>query len=209
MTNGIEPTQAAIERRRQILSAAVRVFARQGFHASRVSDIADEAGVAYGLLYHYFRSKDELLDTVFTERWALMLEAIAAADARDAPARQKLDDIAGFIVGSYHHDPELMKVIIVEVTRAANSFGQTHLADIRTAFDGIAKIVADAQQSGEFRRDVDPTFAAMSFYGVVEQALTAWIFDQLGSSEQDIATVREQIVRMVCDGLATRPGQGR
>lgn len=198
-------SEHAGERRRQILDAAVRVFARQGFHASRVSDIADEAGVAYGLLYHYFRSKDELLDTVFSERWELMLAAIREADARDAPAHEKLDDIAGFIVGSYHHDPELMKVIIVEVTRAANSFGQTHLPAIRTAFDGIAAIVAAGQASGEFRDDVDPQFAAMSFYGVVEQALTAWIFDQLGSSEQDIRAVRQQIVTMVCDGLAARP----
>ncbi len=205
MTDTTEHSAATTERRRQILDAAVRVFARRGFNASRVSDIADEAGVAYGLLYHYFRSKDELLDTVFTERWALMLEAINAADARDAPARDKLDDIAGFIVSSYHRDPELMKVIIVEVTRAANSFGQTHLPVIRTAFDGIAGIVAAGQQSGEFRDDVDPQFAAMSFYGVVEQALTAWIFGQLGSSEREIATVREQIVRMVCDGLTTRP----
>ena len=162
-----EKETAASERRRQILDAAVRVFARQGFHASRVSDIADEAGVAYGLLYHYFRSKDELLDTVFTERWELMLEAIEAADARDATAREKLDDIAGFIVGSYHHDPELMKVIIVEVTRAANSFGRTHLPAIREAFDRIARIVERAQAAGEFRGDVEPLFAAMSFYRVV------------------------------------------
>jgi AcrR family transcriptional regulator len=194
----------ASDRRRQILDAAVRVFARQGFHASRVSDIADEAGVAYGLLYHYFRSKDELLDTVFTERWELMLAAIDEADARDASAREKLDDIAGFIVGSYHHDPELMKVIIVEVTRAANSFGQTHLPAIREAFDRIARIVATAQAAGEFRSDVEPLFAAMAFYGVVEQALTAWIFGQLGASDEEIDAIRKQIVDTVCGGLATR-----
>lgn len=197
-------SKAAADRRRQILDAAVGVFARKGFNATRVSDIADEAGVAYGLLYHYFRSKDELLDTVFTERWALMLEAISAADAREASAREKLDDIAGFIVGSYHHDPDLMKVIIVEVTRAANSFGQTHLPQIREAFDRISAIVARAQQSGEFRADIEPDFAAMTFYGVVEQALTAWIFGQLGSGDHDIARIREQIVTTVCDGLSAR-----
>ena len=76
-------TAAATERRRQILDAAVRVFARQGFHTCRVSDIADEAGVAYGLVYHYFSSKEEILDTLFLERWEVMLEAIAAADASD------------------------------------------------------------------------------------------------------------------------------
>ena len=67
----------AAEKRRLILDAAVRVFARQGFNQCRVSDIADEAGVAYGLVYHYFRSKDEVLDTLFLERWNVMLEVIA------------------------------------------------------------------------------------------------------------------------------------
>lgn len=195
-----------VDRRRQILEAAVRVFARQGYHSSRVSDIADEAGVAYGLMYHYFRSKDELLDTIFSERWELMLAAIRAADERDgASARDKLDEIAGFIVGSYRHDPALMKVIIVEVTRAANSFGQTHLAAIRGAYELIAGIVRGAQQSGELRPDVDPLFAAMSFYGVVEQALTAWIFDELGATDQDVERIRELIVSTVVDGLAVRP----
>ena len=83
-------TAAATERRRQILNAAVRVFARQGFHTCRVSDIADEAVVAYGLVYHYSSSKDEILDTLFTERWGLMLEAIVAADAAASSPREKL-----------------------------------------------------------------------------------------------------------------------
>ena len=65
------------------------MFARQGFHACRVSDIADEAGVAYGLVYHYFASKDEILDTLFLERWNVMLELIREVDARADPgARQ-------------------------------------------------------------------------------------------------------------------------
>ena len=106
----------------------MRVFARQGFHACRVSDIADEAGVAYGLVYHYFASKDEVLDTLFLERWNVMLELIREVDGEQMPVREKLEAIASFIVDSYQHDPDLMKVIIVEVTRAANSFGNTHIA---------------------------------------------------------------------------------
>ncbi len=63
-SNGRAKAQA--DKRRMILDAAVRVFARRGFHACRVSDIADEAGVAYGLVYHYFASKEEVLDTLFS-----------------------------------------------------------------------------------------------------------------------------------------------
>src|SRR5215210_7140765 len=115
-------SQAAADKRRQILDAAVRVFARQGFHGCRVSDIADEAGVAYGLVYHYFRSKEEVLETLFIERWEILLAVVRDADAAPVAPREKLRAIASFIVDSYRHDPDLMKVIVVEVTRAANSF---------------------------------------------------------------------------------------
>src|SRR5205807_296357 len=141
------------------------------------SDIADEAGVAYGLVYHYFSSKEEILDTLFLERWDLMLAAIGEADSRESSAREKLAAIVGFIVDYYRHDPELMKVIIVEVTRAANTFGRTHLAQIREACAQIASIVARAQADGAFRNEIEPAFAALAFYGLIEQVLTGWIFD--------------------------------
>ena len=139
------PRTGPAEKRRLILDAAVTVFARRGFHHCRVSDVADEAGVAYGLVYHYFDSKEEILNTLFTERWQIMLDAIADIDARDLPAREKLEQVAGFIIDSYRHEPDLMKVIIVEVTRSAHSFGRQHLDTIRQAYDGIAQIVEGAR----------------------------------------------------------------
>src|SRR3979411_184821 len=167
--------QAAAEKRRLILDAAVRVFARQGFHTCRVSDIADEAGVAYGLVYHYFASKEEGLDTLFFERWNVMLELIREVDAEPLPVRDKLAAIASFIVDSYHHDPDLMKVIIVEVTRAANSFGDTHIGTIGEAYDLIGGMIAKAQVEGVFKPEIEARFAAMAFYGASEQLLTGWI----------------------------------
>lgn len=194
-------TVSTVDKRRVILDAAVRVFARRGFHTCRVADIADEAGVAYGLVYHYFSSKEEILDTLFLERWDVMLQAIAQADAVQPTARAKLEAIASFIVDSYRHDPELMKVIIVEVTRAANTFGRTHLERIREAYDGIGAIVAAAQGDGTFRADVDPRFAALAFYGLVEQVLTAWIFDDAPVAEAELERAKRSIVGMICGGL--------
>jgi TetR/AcrR family fatty acid metabolism transcriptional regulator len=194
-------TIAAAEKRRVILDAAVRVFARQGFHTCRVSDIADEAGVAYGLVYHYFSSKEQILDTLFLERWEVMLAAIAAADASSRPPREKLRAIAAFIIDSYRHDPELMKVIIVEVTRAANTFGLTHLAKIREAYAGIAAIVSAAQADGVFRPEITPEFAAQAFYGCVEQVLTGWIFDSVEVGESEFDQAKTLIVDTICRGL--------
>ena len=93
-----------------------------------------------------------MLNELFTERWSLLLAAIEETDRSDASPREKLAAVAAFIIDSYRHDPELMKVIIVEVTRAANSFGRTHLPEISSAYDGIAKIVADGQQAGRLPR---------------------------------------------------------
>jgi TetR/AcrR family fatty acid metabolism transcriptional regulator len=189
------------DKRRMILDAAVRVFARRGFNACRVSDIADEAGVAYGLVYHYFHSKDEVLDTLFLERWNVLLDEIREVDARPLSAREKLYEIAQFIVQSYRHDPDLMKVIIVEVTRAANSFARTHQAKIREAFALIADIVSRAQADGTFKAQVAPEFAALAFYGAIEQVLTGWIFDALPHGEEQFAQAATSVIQTICDGL--------
>jgi TetR/AcrR family fatty acid metabolism transcriptional regulator len=190
-----------VDRRRQILDAAIRVFARQGFNECRVSDIAREANVAYGLVYHYFDSKDQVLNELFVERWSLLLQAIQEVDGRSLPAREKLDAVAGFIIDSYKHDPELMKVIIVEVTRAANSFTRTHLKEIRQAFDLIAKIVSDAQAAGDFRDDIDANFASMLFYGAIEQLLSAWVFEIIPDGKGDFDRARLMVVETICGGL--------
>jgi TetR/AcrR family transcriptional regulator, fatty acid metabolism regulator protein len=196
-------SSSAPDKRRVILDAAVRVFARQGFHACRVADIADEAGVAYGLVYHYFASKDEVLDTLFLERWNVMLELIREVDSEPIPVREKLGAIASFIVDSYRHDPDLMKVIIVEVTRAANSFGQTHIGEIRAAYELIGDIVAKAQAEGSFRPEIEARFAAMAFYGAIEQLLTGWIFDLLPQGEEQFERAKWLVVETVCGGLET------
>ncbi|MGH2930679.1 MAG: TetR/AcrR family transcriptional regulator [Solirubrobacteraceae bacterium] len=201
-------TAAVIDKRRVILDAAVRIFARQGFHTCRVSDIADEAGVAYGLVYHYFSSTEQILDTLFLERWDVMLDAIEQADRSPRSPEDKLRAIAGFIIDSYRHDPELMKVIIVEVTRAANTFGLTHVDKIREAYEGIAAIVAGAQADGVFRAEVTPAFAAQAFYGSVEQVLTGWIFDSAAVGEAELERAKAMIVDTICRGLATPAAAG-
>jgi len=194
------------DKRRLILDAAIRVFARQGFHACRVSDVADEAGVAYGLVYHYFDSKEHMLNTLFTERWQLMLDAIVAIDeGHDASAREKLREVASFIIDSYRHEPDLMKVIIVEVTRAANSFGREHLQKIDEAYALIARIVESGRHDGSFKADISAQFAAMCFYGAIEQLLTAWIFDLMPRTDEELERAKSLVVEAICGGLEATP----
>jgi TetR/AcrR family transcriptional regulator, fatty acid metabolism regulator protein len=92
-------------------------------------------------------------------------------------------------------------VIIVEVTRAANTFGRTHLADIRGAYQQIAAIVARAQEEGKFRDTIDPAFAALAFYGLIEQVLTSWIFAEEPVSDEEFERAKAMIVETICQGL--------
>jgi AcrR family transcriptional regulator len=191
----------AVDKRRLILDSAIHVFADQGFHHCRVSDVADAAGVAYGLVYHYFDSKEEILNTLFSERWQLMLDAITEIDAQRVPARDKLYLVASFIIDSYRHEPQLMKVIIVEVTRAANSFGRDHLDKIREAYSMIAAIVDGARQDGSFKSDISADFAAMCFYGAIEQLLSGWIFGYLPTTDEEFERAKSLVVETICGGL--------
>ena len=181
------------------------MFAQRGFHHCRVSDVADEAGVAYGLVYHYFDSKEEILNTLFLERWQIMLDAIAEIDRQEVPARDKLYAVAGFIIDSYRHEPELMKVIIVEVDRAAHSFGRLHLerSGRPTRASGPSSKRAGR---GPVQSRHPSEFAAMCFYGAIEQLLTAWIFDVLPRTEEEFEHAKGLVVDTICGGLETPSG---
>jgi hypothetical protein len=142
-----------------------------------------------------------VLDTLFLERWTVLLEAIREVDGQALSGREKLGVIASFIVDSYRHDPDLMKVIIVEVTRAANTFGARHLDEIRQAYSLIAQIVEKAQACGEFGTVVTPQYAALAFYGAIEQVLTGWIFGVLPSGELEFEQAKRFVIETICSGL--------
>jgi hypothetical protein len=94
-----------------------------------------------------------------------------------------------------------MKVIIVEVTRAANSFGATHLDKIREAYSMIATIVDGARQDGSFKADISAEFAAMCFYGAIEQLLSGWIFGYLPTTDEEFERAKSLVVETICGGL--------
>jgi hypothetical protein len=98
-----------------------------------------------------------------------------------------------------------MKVIIVEVTRAANSFGREHLETIRKAYALIAAIVEQARQDGSFKSDISAQFAAMCFYGAIEQLLSGWIFGIIPETEEEFERAKALVVETICGGLEAAP----
>lgn len=190
---------AVEDKRRQILDAAVRVFARKGFHASRVGDIAEEAGVAHGLLYHYFDSKDQVLEAVFHENWSVLLERIGDVEETDEPAADQLRHVSMIILRTWLHLPDVVRVVIREFGRSPELADR--IGELAQPIELIQRIIERGVERGEFRQDVDARIAATIVYGGIDELLTGWVLDRLPAGEDDVAAAERTFFEVTLDGL--------
>jgi TetR/AcrR family fatty acid metabolism transcriptional regulator len=199
---------AVEDRRTLILEAGVRVFARKGYHEARVGDIAAEAGVAHGLLYHYFDSKEKLLETIFRETWTELLRALEQVEQEVRPAAEQLRQVAAILLRSWRRDPDLVRVLVREIARSSQLGGRVD--EIGRAFEVLERIIARGQRAGELRRDVDARLAGWIVYGALEEILTGWVLGTLPDGDEGVAEAERAIVQVLSGGLATsaRPAQG-
>ena len=189
------------DKRRVLLEAAVRVFARRGFHAARVGDIAEEAGVAHGLLYHYFSSKEEVLETIFRETWADLLAAVRDVEESGEPAQEQLRQVAAILLRSWRRDPDLVRVLVRGVARSSEL--DRRVGDVGDAFAAIERIVRRGQEAGELRPELDARLTSVIFYGAIEELLTGWVLELLPDSDEEVARAEQTVVEIVSGGLAT------
>jgi TetR/AcrR family transcriptional regulator, fatty acid metabolism regulator protein len=194
-----ERTSAVEDKRRQLLDAAVRVFARKGFHASRVGDIAEEAGVAHGLLYHYFTSKDQVLEAVFHENWSVLLARIESVEESDEPAADQIRHIAAIVLRTWLHLPDVVRVVIQEFGRSPEL--AERIAELTRPIDVLQRVIARGIERGEFRKEVHPGFAATVVYGSIDELLTAWVLGRLPSGEEDVAAAEQTLCEVTLLGL--------
>lgn len=201
----VDDDAAEPEKRRAILHAAVRVFAERGYHGCRIADVARAAGVAYGLVYHYFRNKDELLESVFAEQWAILINALRAIDEGPGTAPEKIAGVCGFVLDVYKTAPTAVRVLILEVTRTPNALRAGSTPQTFAAAVGIlADLVRQGQERGELRRDLEPVVAATAVLGALEMILTGLVMGLVrppSPPEEEIDRVKEQLIALVLAGL--------
>lgn len=176
------------------------VFARDGYHTSRVGDIAEEAGVAHGLLYHYFPSKSEVLATLFRENWGELLQRFRDVEESQEPADEKLRGIAKILLRTWRNDPALVTVMVREVARSPHL--QEQVDDVREGFASIQRVIEQGQAEGTFRSDLDARLASWVVYGALEEILTGWVLGQLPDGDEEVARAERTVVEVVCAGLA-------
>jgi TetR/AcrR family fatty acid metabolism transcriptional regulator len=203
-----EPGTREGDRRRTILRAAIDVFARKGYHGCRIADVAREAGVAYGLVYHYFKNKDELLETVFETGWSGFTARLRSVAMSEGSLEEKVRGVTHVAFEAYRVDPRAVKVLILEIARSpagARVNRQTAFADVIRMSAGM---FSQAQEAGELRADVDPLLASTLLFGAIEMGLTAFVVGLMDPRDgEKLAQAEAQISESFLRGVLVAPSQ--
>jgi TetR/AcrR family fatty acid metabolism transcriptional regulator len=197
--DSVTEVPARSSKRDHILDAAIVVFARLGYHGARISDIAREAGIAYGLVYHYFKNKEEILNTIFEERWSGFLEAVEEITESQRPIEDKLVSIAALMLNAHRLRPEWVKVLVLEIQRSSRFAEPTQIRAVGRFFQLIERLVREGQESGELRGEVDPEVASYVFVGALELVITARVLDVLRVEAEAESRYYEKVARTVAD----------
>lgn len=204
-------SDGAAERRKQIIRAAVEVFAERGFHRTRVSDIAKRAGVAYGLICHYFESKNAVLDAVFDKSWSNFLKMLRAIrdEAEPAGALDKLELVIDRLIDALEIARGMMQVVIHEVSRSSRFAEADKQAAFREAFEIVREIIEEGQRRGEVREDIDPMVSAHAFFGALEIVCSGVILERVDTDAGITERAKRTVRAMLLDGLEPAGGERR
>ena len=197
---------AADEKRTRISDAAVKIFARKGYHGTRIADIAREAGVSYGLVYHYFRSKEEIVHFLFQRKWDLLVHVLENIRAEERPFPQQIEAISDFLIETYRMNPELIESLVMEITRNAKFIRGTNLQLLERALSGFEELIEKAQESGEVDGSIDARMTAYAYFGAVESVLTGFVFRTFTHDEETFARAKRGISDLFVRGLAPTAG---
>ena len=171
----------------QIIEAAIRVFARSGYYNSRVSDIAREAGIAAGTIYLYFKTKDEILVTLFREKMAEWVAFVHSEIAAERNAIAKLERLVALHFRVLEENPELAEVVQVELRQGHKFFRGASAHEISAYFELIGSVLEEGIAAGLIRHDVPVKVATKMLFGAMDQVATSWVLGKRGYRLTDSA----------------------
>jgi len=198
---GLKKAVNVTDKREAILRAAISVFARKGYFNSKVSDIAGEAGIADGTVYLYFKSKDEILHSIFDRAMAeFIAEGRSEIEEIEDPVG-RLRRIAELHLERLGADRDLAVVFQVELRGSTKHMQEFSAAGFAEYLDIIRKTIADGQRAGTLRSDVKPIVAAKILYGSLDEMVTNWV---LSKKAYPLAPMAGEVLNIFLGGLSTK-----
>ncbi len=191
------------DKRRQILDAAVSVFARKGYFTARISDIAASAGVADGTIYLYFKNKEDIIASVFAQVIEIHMARAKAEIASVGTPREKLLAIARHQLTALSERRDVAILFQTEL-RQATLMSRISAKELRGYFDLLSGVVEEGQKQGVFRRDFPRSLVVQAFFGALDELVTAWI---LSPTHYNLVDLAEPVTELFMGGLAPRGGR--
>lgn len=186
------------DRRDKILDAATRVFAKRGFFAAQVADVAKRAGVAAGTVYLYFKNKDDLLLSLFERTMTTAIADARATTAQPADPLDRLKQIAHLHLARLGSDRNLAIVFQIELRQSAKFMTRLSTTSLRDYLGLLREAIVDGQAAGAFRRDLNPTLAAKVIFGALDEMATNWILSERDYALEDDA---DAVMDLLIGGL--------
>jgi TetR/AcrR family fatty acid metabolism transcriptional regulator len=199
--SGIANRPAVSDKREAILRAAVRVFAQKGYFNSKVSDIAGQAGIADGTVYLYFKSKDEILHSVFDQAMAVFIDEGKKELSFLLTAEDRLRKIAELHLARLSADRDLAIVFQVELRGSIKFMQEFTAAGFADYLDIIREAIEDGQKSGAFRNDIKPIVAAKILYGALDEMVTNWI---LSKKKYELVPMAGEVLKTYFGGMSAK-----
>jgi TetR/AcrR family fatty acid metabolism transcriptional regulator len=194
------------EKEGSIFEAALKVIKRKGFHKARMSDIAVEAGISYGLVYHYFKNKEDLFDAILNRWWdglfRLMREIAVAADM---DVSTKLRQVISFFLDTYQNQPELVNIFITEISRSSGNLTADRLDRFREFMNLTEGLIAEGQRKGVLRRDFKARYLTYIFLGALEAFISTMVLaEQTIRGDAQKQRITESILEVFLNGARSR-----
>jgi len=194
----------ALVKRAQIIEAAISEFCERGYASTRMSDVAKRARVSYGLIYHYFGSKEVLFDSVVETWWDSVYRMLETERDETKPVQLKLENMVEYMMGMYETKPEIVSIFITEVSRSSNYHAVHGVVNIEKAFSLVQDIMKQGQLSGLLNPAISARYLSYIFVGAIESMLTVLVMgnEPLNAARRErIATA---IIKIFLDGAALR-----
>ncbi len=177
------------------------MFASKGYHGCRIADIARDAGVAYGLVYHYFQNKEQLLQSVFKQSWEPLVARVQAVVHSSAPVDAKVRALVAEVFAAYRADPAAVKVLVVEIGRSTAVGRSERGGAFFHVLELARQMFLDAQHKGELPRPVNAALCAALLFGALEMSLTAFIVGMVEPTPELLAAAETQVAQMLLGGM--------
>lgn len=192
-----------------ILDAALRIIKRKGFHRARMSDIAHEAGISYGLVYHYYKNKEDLFEAILHHWWSGLFELMKDIRGAHYDVENKLSRIIYYFLDTYQKNPELMNIFITEISRSTANLTRDRLEYFKRFMSLTEGVICQGQQDNTLRSDFKARYLTYIFLGALEAFVSTMVLaDQNIRGNAQKERIAESILEVFLNGARTQKRDG-